>query len=87
MSWFNEPGTYNVPLGSGPEVEGTGGRWQITGDNSDELILRPDSKEDFWRKTYYNPQIIKNDGPCLLRKVPAYMELSMEVFFQLDAVS
>ena len=33
MKWFNEPGTYQVVPGSGPEVEGTGGKWQIVGDN------------------------------------------------------
>ena len=67
MSWFNEPGTYDVPPGSGPEVEGYGGRWSIIGEDGDELILRPDAKKDFWRKTFYDPPINKNDGPCLLK--------------------
>jgi hypothetical protein len=53
MEWFNEPGTFETAPGSGPEVEGTGGGWQVVGDNKEELILKPDSKKDFWKRTYY----------------------------------
>ena len=81
MQWFNEPGTYDVPVGAGPDDEGYGGRWSIVGEEGSELILRPDAKKDFWRKTYYKPMFIKNDGPCLFKEVKADIELTMEVYF------
>ena len=82
MTWFNEPGQWGVPMDAEPEKEGAGGSWSIFDDGL-SLELRPDSKKDFWRRTYYNPIIVKDDGPCLLRTVPADMLLTMEVYFTL----
>ena len=77
MYWLNEPGTWNAAKGEELESQGS---WKIFEDDQ-KLSLRPDSKKDFWQKTYYKPLLIKDDGPCYLRKVPAGMELTMEVFF------
>ena len=76
MSWFNEPGKCDTPNDSGPETEGYGGGWEILNDGA-EMVLRPDAKRDFWRKTYYTPLLVKTDGPCLLREVQANIELTM----------
>ena len=73
-----------MPIQSkGDEEEDFGensGRWEIFEDGQ-KLSLRPDGKRDFWRNTFYKPLLVKDDGPCFLRKVPANMELTMEVFF------
>lgn len=82
MEWFNEPNKWEVPFDAEPHVEGCGGSWNIFEDGQ-KLSLLPPSKKDFWRKTYYIPSIIKDDGPCLLRSVPASMLLTMEVYFTL----
>lgn len=82
MFWLNEPGQWNVPFGSDPEVEGYGGGWDVLQEGS-RLTLRPDSKKNLWRTTYFQPIVLKDDAPCYVREVPADMELTMEVYFRL----
>ena len=82
MSWFNEPSKWETNFESEVDTEGYGGSFEILEDGQ-ELVLRPPAKKDFWRKTYYTPMLIKNDGSCFLRSVPANLELTMEVFFTL----
>ena len=84
MKWIYEPGSWQTSFDADatPETEGYGGHWQILEDGQ-KLSLRPDSKKDYWRRTYYTPLLIKNDGPCFLRKVPASMLLTMEVYFNI----
>ena len=82
MFWFNEPGKWPVPIDASCEVEGYGGGWDVLEDGK-RLQLRPDSKKDFWRKTYYKPLLVKDDGPCYMRTVPADMVLTMEVHLTL----
>ena len=87
MKWFNEPGKYKVPSNAGPSDEGYGGSWKLNADKT-VLTLAPDSKKDFWRRTFdahYGPLMIKNDGPCLFKKVAANKELVMEIYFDLKA--
>jgi hypothetical protein len=48
MTWFNEPGTCDLDSEAGPETVGYGGRYQLVGEDANELILRPDSKKHFW---------------------------------------
>lgn len=55
--WSNEPGT-----------ESGDGSWSLL-DNS-VLTVRADSTRDYWRKTYYTPLLIKDDGPCFVVEVP-----------------
>ena len=82
MVWLNEPGKWQVSMDATCEVEGYGGGWDLA-EGGKRLQLRPDSKKDFWRKTYYQPVFVKDDGPCYMRTVPADMALTTEVFLTL----
>jgi len=42
--------------------EGKDGWWKI---ENGKLLLAPPAKKDFWRKTYYQPLLVKDDGPFL----------------------
>ena len=33
------------------------------------LLLAPPAKRDFWRKTYYEPLMVKDDGPFVYRTI------------------
>ena len=48
--------------------EGRDGSWEV--DDEGELVVKPPAKKDFWRKTYYEPILCKDDGPCLFATVP-----------------
>ena len=48
--------------------EGRDGSWTV--DDEGELVVQPPAKKDFWRKTYYEPILVKDDGPCLFATVP-----------------
>lgn len=54
--WRNEPGTLD-------------GSWKLSED-SQVLDICPDSKLDYWRKTYYQPLLIKDDGPVFVTNIP-----------------
>lgn len=48
------------------------GWWKVTDDDdssSTTLLLAPPAKHDFWRKTYYQPLLVKDDGPFLYRSI------------------
>ena len=63
LQWYCAPdsGDTTTPASS---REGKGGSWQWNNDTG-SLTLYPPAKKDYWRKTYYEPQIIKDDGPFL----------------------
>ena len=84
MKWYCEPGKWEVPFNAEAETEGYGGSWEIL-DGGERMIIRPDSKKDFWRRTYYTPLLIKDDGPCYMRSLPANLKCTMEVFFTIRA--
>jgi len=44
--------------------EGRDGSWLIDQDMN-RLTIYPPAKKDYWRKTYYRPIMIKDDGPFL----------------------
>lgn len=44
--------------------EGRGGSWSVD-TVTDELTLYPPAQKDYWRKTYYDPVMAKDDGPFL----------------------
>lgn len=48
MEWMNQPGVDLLDSEAGPETEGYGGRFQLMGEDQNELILRPESKKQFW---------------------------------------
>lgn len=47
--------------------EGKGGWWE---NSQGELLVGAPAKKDFWRKTYYEPLLIRDDGPLLYSVVP-----------------
>ena len=48
--------------------EGRDGSWEV--DDEGQLVVKAPAKKDFWRKTYYDPILCKDDGPCLFATVP-----------------
>eukprot|EP00299_Pterocystis_sp_00344_P014020 c6932_g2_i1.p1 GENE.c6932_g2_i1~~c6932_g2_i1.p1 ORF type:complete len:370 (-),score=98.43 c6932_g2_i1:34-1143(-) len=84
FQWFCEPGKWPVELQPDTvigEVEGTGGKWHIADDG--KLHLSADAKKDFWRKTYYEPTLIKDDAPVMYVNVPYDREVVFETAFTL----
>jgi regulation of enolase protein 1 (concanavalin A-like superfamily) len=61
LQWFHEPTD--------------DGNWQRTtqiergDDHPHKLILVPPSRKDYWRRTYYEPLLIKDDGPFLYKSL------------------
>ncbi|KAJ8605381.1 hypothetical protein CTAYLR_002392 [Chrysophaeum taylorii] len=51
----------------------------------DELVVRPRPGSDFWRRTFYSPVLVKDDGCALI--APVSREATMEIAFTLGAVS
>lgn len=80
--WICEPGSWEksgkVVEGS---VEGRGGSW---GFEDNRLFIKPDAKKDYWRKTYYEPILIKDDGPCYVVNVPSNLDVTMETTLELN---
>eukprot|EP00039_Didymoeca_costata_P008764 m.115983 g.115983 ORF g.115983 m.115983 type:complete len:214 (-) comp14223_c0_seq1:175-816(-) len=60
------------------------GEWKLK-DNT--LIIKPDSKSDFWQKTYYTPELISDNGHCYVFTRKASERLTMQCDFDLTAVS
>ena len=85
MEWINHPAEWPAAAGKSVEAEGYGGSTAMA-DGGSTLFLNPPSKKDFWRKTYYTPVILKDDGPVLARRVPSTSTLSMQVTFELTPV-
>ena len=40
------------------------------------LIIYPDEKKDYWRNTYYQPRIIKDDGPGIFHFLLSCLQCS-----------
>ncbi|GKY92797.1 hypothetical protein MPSEU_000249400 [Mayamaea pseudoterrestris] len=45
------------------------GSWALS-NNLSVLTIVPPRKQDFWRRTHYDPTIVKDDGPFLYVKLP-----------------
>ena len=82
MEWINHPAEWPAAKAKSVEAEGYGGSTEMA-DGGSTLFLNPPSKKDFWRKTYYDPVILKHDGPVLARRVPSTSKLTMQVTFEL----
>ena len=82
LSWLNHPGKWRdeLPAGADSETEGFGGSAEVAADGS-KLTLTPPAKKDFWRRTYYNPTMIKGDASALLCEVGADEEATLELAF------
>ena len=49
------------------------------------LVINMKGKTDFWRKTYYHPTLIKNDGHFFYKNFPNGCNIKMETEFHLKA--
>lgn len=78
LVWYCDPKSWDT---KDDEREGHGGSWSL---QEDKLVLSPPAKKDFWRKTYYKPVLIKDDGPCLFATLPSNECFTVETSFVLD---
>jgi regulation of enolase protein 1 (concanavalin A-like superfamily) len=73
--------------------EGHGGSWGMRaareGEGSPNIVitLNPPARKDFWRKTYYDPVLVKDDGPFLFLELDASTQHTVEAAFTLTARS
>jgi len=82
LHWFCAPDSWkDIPPNS---REGRGGQWQLAANGA--LVLTPPAKKDFWRKTYYDPILIKDDGPVLYAELDVSKFYTIETSFVLKAV-
>ena len=76
LEWLNEPSSWGVKASC--DDEGYGGSHAV---QPSKLVLTPPSKKDFWRRTFYQPTMIKGDASALLCRVPSDEEITLEVSF------
>lgn len=80
LRWYCAPDSWNVVpddvAGVVSSREGYGGKWDVIpnqnsdGTTSRKLVVYPPAKKDYWRKTYYAPILVKDDGPFLYYELP-----------------
>lgn len=59
--------------------------WKI---ENKKLLFAPPGKKDFWRKTYYEPLLVKDDAPFLYSTVPeSSLPVTIETTFSLTPKS
>ena len=51
------------------------------------LVIDMDAKTDFWRKTFYQPTLIKNNGHFLYKTFSNQQKILMETEFHLSSVN
>lgn len=69
LRWYCAPDSWSESLEDGKR-EGRDGSWTV--DDDGQLVVKPPAKKDFWRKTFYEPVLVKDDGPCLFATVPIH---------------
>jgi regulation of enolase protein 1 (concanavalin A-like superfamily) len=88
LQWFGAPDSWLGNFSAGEE--GFGGTWNVVedGEVTDALLLKiyPPAKKDFWRKTYYEPILLKDDAPILYATLPRDQYFTVEATFSLKAV-
>jgi regulation of enolase protein 1 (concanavalin A-like superfamily) len=85
LQWLNNPTSWGVDDTSG-EQEGSNGDYLIS-DNGNSLTLLSPAKKDFWRRTYYEPLLIKSDAPGLLYDIPPFEEATICIDFTFNPIS
>jgi regulation of enolase protein 1 (concanavalin A-like superfamily) len=96
LKWFCAPDSWKNTTED--SREGKDGWWKI---ENEKLLISPPAMKDFWRKTYYEPLMVKDDGPFLYstihtKNLPATIETSFSltpkgqfdqagIFIRLDA--
>lgn len=81
LFWYCAPDSWKSDASE--KKEGSGGSWALDGSS---LVVTPPAKKDYWRKTYYDPIIIKDDAPFLYAKLSASEYYTVETVFELTAV-
>ena len=82
LRWYCAPESWgSVPAGE----EGHGGQWKKLDTNN--LELHPAAKKDFWRKTYYCPLLVKDDGAILYAALSLNTVYTVTTAFTLYAQS
>lgn len=86
-SWGNAGGKTDKT----PSREGADGMWYVqaspssclggeppprTTTTTSQLTIYPPAKKDFWRKTYYKPKLVKDDGPFLFYALPSMSKVT-----------
>ena len=84
LTWINEPSSWNINDDTGM-TEGSNGKVELLTD--DELIIRPPAYKDFWRRTFYSPLLIKNDGSALVCQISSQQECTVQVDFEMSPKS
>lgn len=79
--WLNDPTLYSVSSDDSA-VEGYGGSFTKTDDDC-TLIINAPSKKDFWSRTFYEPELIKNDASALVLPIALDEEATVAVDFSL----
>ena len=83
LRWYCAPDSWTgIPPNS---REGRDGTWSVD-HKTDSLVVTPPAKKDFWRKTFYDPILIKDDGPFLYAELDASQFYTIETSFELTAV-
>jgi regulation of enolase protein 1 (concanavalin A-like superfamily) len=62
LKWFCPPDGWTNNGVDEKTREGKGGWWEVS---QGELLLAAPAKKDFWRKTYYEPLMVKDNAPFL----------------------
>jgi regulation of enolase protein 1 (concanavalin A-like superfamily) len=89
LLWYAAPDSWQIMEG---RDEGRGGSWKACSVERNEklnvgLVLYPPSKKDFWRKTFYEPVLVKDDGPFLYAELDGDQWYTVETSFVLHAQS
>lgn len=80
LQWYCAPESWE---NTDPNLlEGKDGWWKV--DAKGQLIVAAPAKKDFWRKTYYTPLVVKDDGPCLFATIPMDKIVTVETSFTIS---
>lgn len=82
LQWYCAPDSWEV---TDDTREGRDGSWKVRQGGS-QLRLYPPAKKDFWRKTYYVPILIKDDGSVAYTTLDAKQWYTLTTSFTLRAV-
>ena len=82
LTWLYDPSGWedSLPADADTETEGFGGGATVSADGS-SLQLRPPAKKDFWRRTYYEPDLIKGDAAALCCSIAPDEEVTIDITF------
>lgn len=84
LRWYCAPDCWEETISEDPQKrEGKDGFWTV--DDDGQLVVKPPAKKDFWRKTYYDPILVKDDGPALFATVAVTKAIMAETTFTISS--